>query len=173
MNYYDPDFQYDELDLQYDELENCFEQKMLRGEDIVDCLGYGGEEIGFWPNGGGDRCFRRLVIEADVLVGRDMVNHPPGEPTFGPCDKELRAFLNYHLGKCPDVERITIIGSELAMMKLKVLEGAKLKKTKLYKEYFRGINTQRIGFNSPRLVVSCICIRGRDSSSHVKKEYYT
>ena len=166
MNYYDSDFQYDEL-------ENCFEQKMLRGEDIGDCLGYGGEEIGVWPNGGGDRCFRRLVIEADVLVGRDMVNHPPGEPTFGPCDKELEEFLNYHLEKCPDVERITIIGSEFAMRKLKVLTGAKLEKTKPYKKWFSGINTQRKGFNSPLLVVSCICIRGRNSSSYVKKEYYT
>tara|TARA_B100001175_G_C19303092_1_gene539215 strand:+ start:186 stop:677 length:492 start_codon:yes stop_codon:yes gene_type:complete len=158
---------YFESNSQHDELEDCIEEKMRRGEDIEDCLEYGGGEIGVWPNGGEDRCFRYLVIKADVLVGRHMLPVVHGEPKFGPCDKALEDFLDYQFRKCPDLERITIQGSEFAMRKLKIVTDDCNKK-----DYFRGkIN----GLNNMRrrpIVVSCFSKRGNNDTSHVKKVYY-
>ncbi len=156
-----------ETDIQYDDLELCFERRMMNGEDIEDCFGYGGETIGVWPNGDSDRCYRRLVIKADELVSQFMYDNKKGVLQVGPCDIKLRDFMKNYINKCPEVERITILGSEFAMRKLKVVNSNCVKE-KTFEAFVTGINVSK----SPSVVVSCLSKRGDGPTLHPIKVYY-
>ena len=168
----------DERDIQDDELELCFEDKMMEGGEIEDCLGNSGEPIGIWPKEDEDGygiegniedigCYRRLVIKADALVvGNEPLSSIRKKNfTVEFWDEDYEDLQNY-IQDCPEVERITILGSEFAMRKLKVVDSN-------FEAFVRGINVSK----SPSVVVSCLSKRGDGNSLpptlHVNKVYYS
>ena len=150
--YSDPMHILDDFD---DELEDCFEHAMLEDRPIEDCFGNYGEEICVWPNGGQPYCARRFVIKTDELLSkggtaRDLVN-------------EIREYIRM----CPIVERITILGSEFSMKKLKVVN-ASCKRHNTFAGFIVGINVLK----HPPVTISCLTKRGAGPTLHVERTHY-
>tara|TARA_B100001758_G_C17948607_1_gene372123 strand:- start:18 stop:488 length:471 start_codon:yes stop_codon:yes gene_type:complete len=141
-----------------DELEDCFESAMLEDSPVEDCFGNYGEEIAVWDGrGGGMHCCRRLVIKADYLVSNgslasDLIN-------------ELRDYIR----GCPRVERVTIVGSQYSMKKLKVINGYdNCGRNNSFEGFIAGINVLK----KQPVSVHCLTKRGAGPTCKVLRTSY-
>lgn len=145
------------IDDDENELEDCFEHAMLEDRPVEDCFGRNGEEICVWDGYGQPlHCSRILVIKADDLVSRDYSAH------------YLINDLRDYIRSCPRVERITILGSEFSMKKLRVVNGS-CRSHKGFAAFFAGINVLK---NLNPVTVYCLSILGDGPTRDVQRQNY-
>ena len=141
-----------------DDLENCFEDALKEDRPIFDCFENYGEEICVWDGYGPDmHCCRRLVIEADYLVSNDWL--------AGDLINGLRDYIR----RCPIVERVSIVGSQYSMKKLKVINGYEnCGRNNSFEGFIAGINVLK----NPPVSVHCLTKRGAGPTCKVLRTNY-